>query len=88
MSSLVITSKAGHTPAFSRNICFLLLQVLNSVEFRISRLEVDTIDLSEFFRFVHVNRFDSAFNLVRLGDGKADRLSEESYCTSIFGDVK
>lgn len=50
MSSFASTSSAGHISDFSRNISFLLLEVLSSDETRVCSLQVNTLDFNKFIR--------------------------------------
>lgn len=86
-SSLESPSKVELCPEFIRNICFPLLKVLSSDSFRYSGLQADTLDLNEFFWWVHVLRFESGTNLSELSGDRAHKHSEGFYLASIFDAV-
>lgn len=58
--------------------------MLNSDEFRVSRLQEDTLDFYEFFCWVHGQKSKSATKLLELAGAYAEKRSEGSRLISVF----
>lgn len=56
--------------------------------FFVSRLQTDTLDVSELFCWIHGQIFYSATEILEISDVKAEKHSEESNVTSVFGAVE
>lgn len=76
MSSFASISKVRRITDFNRNVCFLLLEMLSSDEFRVSCPQANTLDFIKFFYSIHSPRFESATKLVDL-DGVEEEKSSE-----------
>lgn len=85
MRSFAYTFEAEHTFRFNKNIYFLLLKVSSSDVSCVSRLQTDSVNVNEFFRWVQGKRFESTTKLLKLSGAKAGKRSEDSEFTSVFG---
>lgn len=88
MFSSASTCHAGWIAEIRTNICFLLLKVLRSHEFCVSRHHVDMPYSNEFFCWVHGHRFESGTNLNELVRDKVSKRSVGSHFTFVFGTVE
>lgn len=61
--------------------------MLSNDEFRAFRLQADTLNFNEFFRWVCVQRFDSTTKLLELAGGKAKQRSKWSHFIFVCGVV-
>lgn len=66
---------------------FFLLEVFTTDEFRVSRLQVDTLTFNEFIHWVYGQWFEYATNLLERARDKANQRSKGSHFSSVFGAV-
>lgn len=74
-------SKSGRTSHYRRIICSTFLKVLSSDGFCVSRHQVEKLDFTKFFRWVHGQGSESVPRLSELARVQAQKRSEGSSVT-------